>query len=133
MSTVFEMLMKKCMPFLEYQHTHQFGYKKATSCKSAYFVVNETLNHYKCGGSNCHVVSLDAAKAFDKLWRDGLFYKLISWTEAPIWRLLYHYYAVSCVVVDVDGARSEVFKISEGMKQGGVLALFCSISLWMHS
>ena len=40
---------------------------------------------------------------------------------------------MSCVAVDVDGARSEVFKISEGMKQGGVLALFCSISLWMHS
>jgi hypothetical protein len=84
--------------------------------------VNETLNHYKCGGSNCHIVSLDAAKAFDKLWRDGLFFKLIPWTEAVVWRLLYHYYAMSYVAVDVDGCRSDVFKISEGVKQGGVLS-----------
>ena len=31
---------------------------------------------------------------------------------------------MSCVAVDVDGVRSEVFKISEGMKQAGVLSSF---------
>jgi len=40
-----------------------FGYKRATSCKSAYYVVNETISYYKSGRSNCHVISLDAAKA----------------------------------------------------------------------
>ena len=66
--TIFEFIMKLKMPFLEDQHDNQFGYKKMTSCKSAYYVVNETINYYKVGSSNCHVVSLDAAKAFDKLW-----------------------------------------------------------------
>ena len=67
MCTLFELLIKKSMPFLDYLHPNQFGYKKETSCKSAYFVVNETLNHYNFSGSNCYAVSLDAAKAFDKL------------------------------------------------------------------
>ena len=39
-------------------------------------MANEGFQYYKFGGSNMHSVSLDAAKAFDKLWRVGLFYKL---------------------------------------------------------
>ena len=122
--TLFELLIRKSMPFLEYLHPNQFGYKKETSCKSAYFVVNETLNHYKDSNSNCHAVSLDAAKAFDKLWRDGLFFKLIPWTEPGIWRLLYRYYNESFVMVILDDFKSDVFKISEGVKQGGILSSF---------
>ena len=112
------------MPFLEHQHENQFGYKKATSCKSAHLVVNETINYYKVGRSNCHVVSLDAAKAFDKLWRDGLFFKLMDKTDSSIWRLLHKYYSESFVIVAVDGSKSESFKISEGVKQGGILSSF---------
>ena len=81
-------------------------------------MVNETLNHYKDSNSNCHAVSLDAAKAFDKLWRDGLFFKLIPWTEPGIWRLLYRYYNESFVMVILDDFKSDVFKISERVKQG---------------
>ena len=54
-------------------HDNQFGFKKRTSTKHAYFVLNETIIYYKNGGSHCNVVSLDAAKAFDRLWRNGLF------------------------------------------------------------
>ena len=64
--TIFELLLKQRMPFLDDQHSNQFGYKRATSCKSAYYVVNETISYYKSGRSNCHIISLDAAKAFDK-------------------------------------------------------------------
>ena len=74
--------------------------------------------------SNCHVIILDAAKAFDKLWRDGLFYKLMPRTEAGVWRLLHQYYSESYAVVNVEGFRSDVFKINEGVKQGGALSSF---------
>ncbi len=36
--TLFELLLKQRMPFLEDQHSNQFGYKRATSCKLAYCV-----------------------------------------------------------------------------------------------
>ncbi len=124
MCTLFELLIRKSMPFLEYLHPNQFGYKKETSCKSAFFVVNETLNHYNDSNSNCHAVSLDAAKAFDKLWRDGLFFKLIPWTEPVIWRLLYRYYNESFIMVILDDFKSDVFKVNEGVKQGGILSSF---------
>jgi hypothetical protein len=70
------------------------------------------------------VVSLDAAKAFDKLWRDGLFYKLIPRTDASVWRPLYQYYGESSAIMNVEGYRSTPFKINEGVKQGGILSSF---------
>lgn len=54
-------------------HPNQFGYRRATSCKHAYFVVNETLLFHKHNHTKFHISSLDASKAFDKMWRDGLF------------------------------------------------------------
>ena len=30
------------------------------------------------GRSHCYIVNLDIKKAFDKLWRHGLFYKLLN-------------------------------------------------------
>lgn len=36
-------------------HKNQFGYKNKTSCKHAYFVVNETINYYLNGKSNVHL------------------------------------------------------------------------------
>jgi len=112
------------MPFLEQQHSNQFGYKKATSCKAAYYVANESISYYRTGRSNCHVVSLDAAKAFDKLWRDGLFEKLKPVTDPCTWRLLHRYYEESFAVVGLEGFRSDKFKINEGVKQGGILSSF---------
>ena len=60
----------------------------------------------------------------DKLWRDGLFYKLMPRTEAGVWRILHQYYDESFAVVNVEGFRSSAFKIDEGIKQGGILSSF---------
>ncbi len=122
--TILELLLKQRMSFFEEQHSNQFGYKKATSSKSPYFVVNETMCHYKYRRSNCHVISLDAVKAFDKLWRDGLFYKLVPKTEAGVWILLHRYYEESYTIVSVEGFRSDAFKINEDVKQGWILSSF---------
>ena len=121
-STIFEFVIRERMPHLGYLSRNQFGYKKNTSCKSAFFVVNETLQFYRTGGSNYHVVSLNASKAFDKLWRSGLFYKLIEWTDSSTWRLLHNYYSKSFVSVVVDGVQSGIFRTREGVKQGGILS-----------
>ena len=53
-----------------------------------------------------HVVSLDAAKAFDNMCREGLFNKLKGVSDPAIWRLLNNYYENSKIVVKVDGKNS---------------------------
>ena len=63
-------------------------------------------------------------KAFDKLWRDGLFFKLINKIENVYWRALVHYYETSIGMIKIDGRISSEFKIVDGVKQGGVLSSF---------
>ena len=71
-----------------------------------------------------HIVSLDASKAFDKLWRDGLFFKLKDSCSPMIWRILYCYYKNSKIIVSMDNQRGQVICTTEGVKQGGVLSPF---------
>ena len=93
-----------------------------TSTKHAYFVVNETLQLYRDGGSPCWAASLDATKAFDRLWRSGLFYKLIDKIPDVIWRILFLYYKSSKGMIKQGNSISKAFAIEEGVKQGGIIS-----------
>ena len=119
-SALLEYLLYINMP-LSLEDNH-FGFRKSTSTKHAYYVVNETLNYYKSCGTNCYLVSLDAAKAFDHVWRDGLFYKLLKRVDKPFWRTLLLYYRSSTGRININGSKSDSFKINEGVKQGGILS-----------
>ena len=54
-------------------------------------------------GSPCYIINLDMKKAFDKLWRDGLFYKLIDKIDNIYWRAIVNYYANSSGKVKING------------------------------
>ena len=123
-ATLFEILILDKIPWIKNSDNNQFGYKDKTSCKAAFFVANETSCYYKFGGTNMHSVSLNAAKAFDKLWRNGLFFKLIDHINPIIWRILYCYYKYSYIIVSVEGFVTTPFLTSEGVKQGGILSPF---------
>lgn len=122
LSIIFESILLDKMSVLKNFNNNQFGYRRFTSCKHAYFTVNEVINYYNQNGSKVYVVSLDASKAFDKLWRDGLFYKLINVIDDKIWRILYKYYQLSKIKIKYDEEKSNIFTINEGVKQGGVLS-----------
>ena len=68
---------------------------------------------------------IDASKAFDKVCRDGLFYKLNSLNiNKAEWRFLYNYYASSKCFVELKSTKYVNFKPSVGVKQGGPLSPF---------
>ena len=119
---IFEKLILGKINFEKMISKNQFGYKRKTSCKHAYFVVNETINYYNSGGSTVHLASLDATKAFDKLWRAGLFYKLKDKINPSIWRMIVSCYRDSKIIVKIGSERSESYRTTEGVKQGGVLS-----------
>jgi retron-type reverse transcriptase len=119
---IFEKLILKKIDFNSMISENQFGYKSKTSCKNAYFVVNEAISYYNSGDSTLHLASLDATKAFDKLWRDGLFFKLKDKIDPSIWRILVAYYNNSKIIVKVGMEKSEAYRTTEGVKQGGVLS-----------
>ena len=118
LSQVFEKLLLFSSPELFKIHKNQFGFKKKTSCNHALFVMKETILNYTENKSSCKIASLDAEKAFDKVWRDGLFFKLIDKLEPTYWAILKQYYDISKGVIILSYlSLSESIKINCGVKQ----------------
>ena len=122
LATILESLILQKMDFLMKPVPNQFGYREKTSCKNAVFLVNEVIAQYEQDKSNIHIVSLDAEKAFDKVWREGLFFKLKNHMEPALWRLLFNYYSCSKIVVKYENTKSNPISTTQGIKQGGILS-----------
>ena len=76
LAQIFERIIKSKTPELDNTHQNQFGYKHQTSCTHALFVFKETIIKHLEEKKHLFAISLDAVKAFDRLWRNALFYKL---------------------------------------------------------
>ena len=126
-STCFAQLFEKLVlinsPGLKISHSNQFGFKEKTSCNHALFTLKETILNYTENRTGIKIVSLDAEKAFDKVWRDALFYKIIKKMDQTLWYILKIYYDSSQGAIDLgSGILSELFPINVGVKQGGILS-----------
>ncbi len=103
---------------------NQFGFKRNSSCKLALFCIRETILKYIENNSTCYLISLDAEKAFDKLWRPGIFYKLIERFNRQDWIVLKQYYDISRACVENNEEKTQLFKVINGVKQGGIISPF---------
>ena len=100
----------------------QFGYKAKLSTNAA-AIVKETIDYYICKGGTVYGLSLDASKAFDCVDFCKLFNLLIDSSVNPITiRLLLNMYTNQKNCVRYNGSYSNLFGISNGVKQGGVLS-----------
>ena len=57
---------------------NQFGFKKASSCSHAIYVLRCVTDYYVQSGSTVNICAIDVAKAFDKMNHHGLFVKLMK-------------------------------------------------------
>ena len=119
---IFEKLILINSPNLMVTHRNQFGFKKKTSCNHAIFTLKETILYYTENKTGCKVASLDAEKAFDKTWRDGLFYKLLPKMDLSFWYILKMYYDSSKGTLLFNDELLDLFDINVGVKQGGMIS-----------
>jgi hypothetical protein len=82
---IYERLLLMSLTINHLISQNQFGYKNKTSSKHAYYLVNETIRYYNRSKSPLYIVSLDCQKAFDKVWRAGIFFKLIGKINKLAW------------------------------------------------
>jgi hypothetical protein len=103
---------------------NQFGFRKGLSTIHPLFILKESSLWCKQDKSPCYIASLDAAKAFDSVWRIGLFHKLKDKLCPKSWLSLYNYYSVSFGCLDFSGKinKNSMFQINKGVKQGGVIS-----------
>ena len=99
----------------------QFGFKNAVSTHQPIFLLKELINKYVKEKAPLYIASLDAEKAYDSVWRDGIFFKIKESINKQFWLVMKDYYDKAGVFKINNNIDNEnIVKILRGVKQGGV-------------
>jgi hypothetical protein len=102
------------------EHKQQFGFKSNSSCSHAVFNIVQAANFAKQTGQRLYTCAVDASKAFEKVSRPHLWFKLMEINiSAAIVLAIILYYSESFMIVQIDDNFSELFRTTMGVRQGG--------------
>ena len=124
-SKLFEMIiLSKCENFL-LTTENQFGFKKNHSTDLCIFALKDLINYYTTQGSPVFICYLDIKKAFDRVNFSILFNKLVK-RSVPIYlvKIIAFWYSSQLIVIRWGSNVSAPIKVSNGIKQGGLLSPF---------
>ena len=107
-------------------HPHQHGFQKGKSCSMVTFILKECANYCIERGSDLYACFMDAEKAFDKVWLNGLLYKLynIGITNSKDFYLLHDMFSCMKSRVLAHNLLSDWIMIEQGTRQGSLLSPF---------
>jgi hypothetical protein len=109
----------RCRP-----HPLQGAYQAERDALTTSFVIDESTKH--CCEENDKVFAcyVDVSKAFDKVWINGMLFKLYHNVNirGKCWRLIKGWYSDMEEYVFYNGKRSRQYNILQGVRQGGVLS-----------
>ena len=101
----------------------QFGFKPGIGCNEAIFACKFTIDHFIQNGSSVFAAALDISKAFDRVNHNKLFKSLYkAGLPHGILQILVCWYNKLFVTVRWNGHLSNCFKVSCGVRQGGILS-----------
>ena len=103
----------------------QGGFQKNMGCNMISFILQESIYYAKENNSKLCTCFLDAQKAFDKEWHDGLLLKLYErGLDHYLWKIIVSLHSDLRSYVLFRGFKSVSFQILRGTRQGGVLSPF---------
>ncbi|KAL4126829.1 hypothetical protein QTP88_011038 [Uroleucon formosanum] len=130
--TAFSKLFEKSLQcrLLEYLNSvdailkFQYGFKSHHSTSQQLLRLTETISNSFENKNHTGAVFLDIAKGFDRVWHDGLFYKL-KYVNIPkyIMLILKSFLNDRCFVVRLNETQSSCRPIQAGIPQGSKLGL----------
>ena len=102
----------------------QFGFRRKRGTASLLTQLYELISRTKCNKKTLvTIVSRDVSKAFDKIWRKGLVFKLIEMgLPNKIIKILNSYLTDRYAAITINKDRGEEFKLETGVPQGDVLS-----------
>jgi hypothetical protein len=107
---------------------HQNGFRPYRGTVDNIFVLSEVLRCRARQRDATYVAFLDVKKAYDKLWRDGLWNTLWELgVRGRMWRILKNLYSGVQSAVKVDLFRTQYFDVETGLRQG------CPLSPLLYS
>lgn len=120
-SKIFEkLLLKRLKPLLNLPN-HQFGFRNQHSTIDQLHRVTLTIERAVEERKYCSAVFLDVTQAFDRVWHEGLAFKMSGLLPGNYCCLLESYLSDRCFRVIHGEAVSELYQIKAGVPQGSVL------------
>lgn len=124
-SKLFERLFKKRLsPVLKDINVipdHQFGFRQNHGTPEQCHRVVKKIRECLENKLYCSSVFLDVKQAFDRVWHEGLLFKLKHLLPTPFYLLLKSYLSGRRFFVNINGDESEIGTINAGVPQGSVL------------
>ena len=110
--------------FSAIQNEQQGANRKHCSSLHTSLTLQEAVSHFAKRGETVYIALLDTQKAFDTVWQNGLFYKLMELQMDPkLWRIIKNTYDDFHCAVSVGGKVSAWFIPKQGIHQGDVLSM----------
>ena len=82
--------------------------------------LNECIQFAREQDSKVYGCFLDCKQAFNRVWNDGLFYKLSHYLKAPVLSCVLAMYKDSCSKIRYNERFSEPVSVLQGTRQGGI-------------
>ena len=115
------------MPFLNANNLlskNQSGFRPGDSTICQLLSITSSIYEAFENYEETHAVFLDISKAFDKVWHEGLIYKLkCNGISGKLLTFFENYLSQRCQRVVLNGKESEWTGITAGVPQGSVLGL----------
>jgi hypothetical protein len=125
MSELFKkLLIKRLKPIIERKHlipNHQFGFRSKHSTIDQVHRITNIIENKLEEKKICSAVFLDVAQAFDRVWHEGLNYKLRTILPKQYTEILESYLTEIFFRIKQRDAYSELKEIKAGVPQGSVL------------
>jgi hypothetical protein len=101
----------------------QFGFKKGYSTTDAMFILHNLIVKYVGEKRKLYCAFVDFRKAFDSVYRNGLWEKLYNLgLRGKVWSVLRNMYKVVKSCVRVNNVYSKSFECDVGLRQGEILS-----------
>ena len=105
-------------------HHNQYGFRKKRETESAIFRIYESIAIAQKHQHQCKVVCRDVSKAFDKVWHNGLRFKILHLGLPDVMeKLLRNLITDKRVQIRCNNKLDNGFDICSGVPQGSVLSL----------
>ena len=115
-------LLNRISGLLETCH-NQFGFKQSLGTDTCIYVLKEIVDKHRSLNGGLFMCFLDSSKAFDRVKHSVLFDKLVQrGVPEYIVRILFYWYAHQTMCVRWGSSISSSFRVSNGVRQGGILS-----------
>ena len=104
-------------------HKNQFGFQRGYGTEVAITKVYETVALNQRNRGQCNVVCRDMAKTFDKVWHDGLKFKILH-LELPdiLEKILCSFLNQQTAQIRINNVLSEKFPLRNGVPKGSIIS-----------